>query len=73
VALQPGLGARLAEWVGGGEPPELARLSFPLVPAPYEGRAWFLPLAGEYWKAKDRLAARSARTDAGAAPERTPD
>ena len=60
VAILPWLGTRVAEWVGGAEPPELARLSFPLVPAPYEGRAWFLPLAGEYWKAKDRLAARSA-------------
>jgi glycine/D-amino acid oxidase-like deaminating enzyme len=61
VAILPGLGTRVAEWVGGAAPPELARLSFPLVPAPYEGRAWFLPVAGEYWKAKDRLAARSAR------------
>ena len=60
VAILPWLGMRVAEWVGGAAPPELARLSFPLVPAPYEGRAWFLPLAGEYWKAKDRLAARSA-------------
>jgi glycine/D-amino acid oxidase-like deaminating enzyme len=62
VAIMPWLGARIAEWVGGGEPPALARLPFPLVPAPYEGRAWFLPLAGEYWKAKDRMAARAART-----------
>jgi glycine/D-amino acid oxidase-like deaminating enzyme len=61
VAIMPWLGTRLAEWVGGGEPPALAARSFPLVPAPYEGRAWFLPLAGEYWKAKDRLAAREAR------------
>jgi glycine/D-amino acid oxidase-like deaminating enzyme len=60
VAILPWLGTRVAEWVGGAEPPELAKLSFPLVPAPYEGRAWFLPIAGEYWKAKDRLAARSA-------------
>ncbi|HEY4189540.1 MAG TPA: FAD-binding oxidoreductase [Candidatus Limnocylindrales bacterium] len=58
VAVMPWLGMRMAEWVGGGEPPAIASLSFPLVPAPYEGRAWFLPLAGEYWKAKDRLAAR---------------
>ncbi len=60
VAIMPWLGTRIAEWVGGGAPPELASLRFPLVPAPYEGRAWFLPLAGEYWKAKDRLAAREA-------------
>jgi hypothetical protein len=58
----PWLGTRIAEWAGGGEAPALARLRFPLVPAPYEGRAWFLPLAGEYWKAKDRLAARAAMT-----------
>lgn len=60
VAIMPWLGMRLAEWVGGSRPPELASLTFPLVPAPYEGRAWFLPIAGEYWKAKDRLAARKA-------------
>ncbi len=58
VAMMPWLGTRIADWLGGGEPPALASLPFPLVPAPYEGRAWFLPLAGEYWKAKDRLAAR---------------
>jgi glycine/D-amino acid oxidase-like deaminating enzyme len=62
VAMMPWLGTRVAEWLGGGAPPELASLPFPLVPAPYEGRAWFLPLAGEYWKAKDRLAAREAPT-----------
>ncbi len=60
VAVMPWLGTRVAEWVGGGAPPEIASLSFPLVPAPYEGRAWFLPLAGEYWKAKDRLGQREA-------------
>lgn len=62
VAIMPWLGVRVAEWVGGGQPPELASLRFPLVPVPYEGRAWFLPLAGEYWKAKDRLAERAARS-----------
>jgi glycine/D-amino acid oxidase-like deaminating enzyme len=60
VAIMPWLGTRIAEWVGGAAAPELASLKFPLVPAPYEGRAWFLPFAGEYWKAKDRLAARAA-------------
>ena len=60
VAIMPWLGTRIAEWVGGSAPPEIASLSFPLVPAPYEGRAWFLPLAGEYWKAKDRRDARAA-------------
>lgn len=56
VAIMPWLGTRVAEWVGGATPPLLASIGFPLVPAPYEGRAWFLPLAGEYWKAKDRRA-----------------
>ena len=36
----------------------LARLHFPLVPAPYEGRPWFLPVVGEYFRARDRLAGR---------------
>lgn len=65
VAIMPWLGMRVAEWVGGGTAPELATRSFPLVPAPYEGRAWFLPIAGEYWKAKDRLAAREAGAPRG--------
>jgi glycine/D-amino acid oxidase-like deaminating enzyme len=60
VALLPWLGEGVIRWVLGGEPaPALASLRFPLVPAPYEGRAWFLPLAGEWWKTRDRLAARS--------------
>ena len=60
VAILPWLGDRMATWIlGGGEAPALATLRFPLVPAPYEGRAWFLPLAGEWFRAKDRLAARS--------------
>ena len=63
VAILPWLGTRVAEWVGGAAPPELASRSFPLVPAPYEGRPWFLPIAGEYWKAKDRLAARRQPKD----------
>ena len=63
VAILPWLGTRVAEWVGGAAPPELASRSFPLVPAPYEGRPWFLPIAGEYWKAKDRLAARQQPPD----------
>jgi len=61
VAILPWLGTRVAEWVGGSEAPALARLSFPLVPAPYEGRAWFLPFAGEWWRMRDRIAARGAR------------
>jgi hypothetical protein len=55
------LGARMGEWLCGGEPPALARLRFPLVPAPYEGRPWFLPFVGEWYRLKDRLAARTRR------------
>jgi len=69
VAIMPWLGKRIAEWVGGGAPPEIAALSFPLVPAPYEGRAWFLPLAGEYWKAKDRRDARQAAASKDQSPD----
>ena len=52
------LGTRAAQWMGGGEPPALAKLRFPIVPAPYEGRPWFLPVVGEFFRARDRLAAR---------------
>jgi glycine/D-amino acid oxidase-like deaminating enzyme len=58
VVLLHWLGTRAAEWMGGGEPPALAKLKFPLVPAPYEGRPWFLPVVGEFFRAQDRLAAR---------------
>ena len=58
VVLLHWLGTRAAQWMGGGEAPALAKLRFPLVPAPYEGRPWFLPVVGEYFRARDRLAAR---------------
>ena len=58
VALMTGLGTAVGEWLGGGPPPALAELSFPLVPAPYEGRPWFLPFAGEWFRLQDRLARR---------------
>ena len=58
VVLLHWLGTRAAEWMGGGQPPALAQLRFPLVPAPYEGRPWFLPVVGEYFRARDRIAAR---------------
>ncbi len=65
------LGTRAAEWMGGGEAPALARLRFPLVPAPYEGRPWFLPVVGEFFRARDRLAAREKAPPSAvlAAPE----
>ncbi len=60
IALMTYLGTRVGAWLaGGGEAPALGRLSFPLVPAPYEGRPWFLPIAGEWFRLQDRLAARS--------------
>jgi glycine/D-amino acid oxidase-like deaminating enzyme len=65
VALMTYLGTRVGEWLAGGEPPALARLPFPLVPAPYEGRPWFLPLAGEWFRLQDRLASRSRGRQAG--------
>jgi glycine/D-amino acid oxidase-like deaminating enzyme len=59
VAMSTYLGTRMAEWLGGGEQPAIARLRFPLVPAPYEGRPWFLPIVGEWYRLQDRLVARS--------------
>jgi glycine/D-amino acid oxidase-like deaminating enzyme len=58
LVMSTWLGTRAAEWMGGGEAPALAKLRFPLVPAPYEGRPWFLPLVGELFRAQDRLALR---------------
>jgi glycine/D-amino acid oxidase-like deaminating enzyme len=66
------LGTRAAEWMGGGEPPALAKLRFPIVPAPYEGRPWFLPVVGEFFRLRDRLAARekpAAPRESSAPPE----
>jgi glycine/D-amino acid oxidase-like deaminating enzyme len=60
VVLSTWLGTRTAEWMGGGAPPTVARLRFPLIPAPYEGRAWFMPLLGEAFRAQDRLDARKS-------------
>ncbi|HSL35178.1 MAG TPA: FAD-binding oxidoreductase [Candidatus Limnocylindrales bacterium] len=64
VALMTSLGTAVARWLGGGEAPALARLKFPLVPAPYEGRPWFLPFAGEWFRLQDRLTARSRAKEA---------
>ncbi len=61
VALMTALGTAVGEWLGGGPAPALAALTFPLVPAPYEGRPWFLPFAGEWFRLLDRLARRSGR------------
>jgi glycine/D-amino acid oxidase-like deaminating enzyme len=61
VALMTNLGTKVGAWLAGGEAPALAQLRFPLVPAPYEGRPWFMPLAGEWFRLQDRLAALSRR------------
>jgi len=59
VALMTHLGTAVGQWLAGGEAPVLAKLKFPLVPAPFEGRPWFLPVVGEWFRLQDRLAARS--------------
>jgi glycine/D-amino acid oxidase-like deaminating enzyme len=61
VLMSTYLGTRAAEWLGGGEPPALSKLPFRLVPAPYEGRPWFLPVIGELFRWQDRLAVRGVR------------
>jgi glycine/D-amino acid oxidase-like deaminating enzyme len=58
VALMTSLGAAVGGWLSGDPAPALSRLKFPLVPAPYEGRPWFLPFAGEWFHLQDRLARR---------------
>jgi len=59
VALMTHMGSQMGEWLAGGPAPALTRLAFPLVPAPYEGRPWFMPVVGEWYRFKDRLAART--------------
>jgi glycine/D-amino acid oxidase-like deaminating enzyme len=65
VLMSTWLGTRAAEWLGGGQPPALAKLRFRLVPAPYEGRPWFLPIIGEVFRMQDRLALRGAPASPG--------
>ena len=59
VALMTHVGTKVGEWLAGGEPPVLAGLTFPLVPAPFEGRPWFLPIVGEWYRLMDGRASRS--------------
>ena len=61
VALMTNLGTKVGAWLAGGEAPALTKLNFPLVPAPYEGRPWFMPFAGEWFRLQDRLAAWTRR------------
>jgi glycine/D-amino acid oxidase-like deaminating enzyme len=57
VVMSTWLGTRAAEWMGGGAPPALARLKFPLVLAPYEGRPGSCRSSAKFrWQ--DRLAVR---------------
>ncbi|HXI45712.1 MAG TPA: FAD-binding oxidoreductase [Candidatus Acidoferrales bacterium] len=72
VVLSTYLGTRAAEWLGGGAAPALAATRFPLVPAPYEGRPWFLPVVGEWFRSRDRLAARVRPAEAGEGPGSEP-
>ena len=60
VAMMTALGTAVGGWLSGDPAPPLARLRFPLVPAPYEGRPWFLPFAGEWFRLQDRLARRGS-------------
>jgi glycine/D-amino acid oxidase-like deaminating enzyme len=69
VALMTALGVAVGEWLGGGPAPELSKLPFPLVPAPYEGRPWFLPFAGEWFRLQDWLARRGGRPTQAAETE----
>ena len=59
VALMTHVGTKVGEWLADGEPPVLAGLTFPLVPVPYEGRPWFLPIVGEWYRLMDGRASRS--------------
>jgi glycine/D-amino acid oxidase-like deaminating enzyme len=61
VAMMTALGTAIGAWLGGGPAPALAALPFPLVPVPFEGRPWFLPFAGEWFRLQDMLARRSGR------------
>jgi glycine/D-amino acid oxidase-like deaminating enzyme len=58
VALFPYIGTKIARWMSGGPGPAISKIGFPLVPAPYEGRTWFLPFVGEWYRMKDRRKAR---------------
>ena len=71
VLMSTYLGTRAAEWLGGGTPPALAKLRFRLIPAPYEGRPWFLPVIGEVFRLQDRLAVRGVAGTAHGGDEAT--
>ena len=58
VAMMTWLGTAVGGWLAGDPAPALTRLKFPLVPAPYEGRPWFLPFVGEWFRLHDRIDGR---------------
>jgi len=62
VALMTHMGSTMGEWLAGGEAPALTKLKFPLVPAPFEGRPWFMPVVGEWYRFKDRRDAATRDT-----------
>jgi len=53
VAMASWLGDQVGRAIAGGPWPALASVPFRAVPL-YEGRPWFLPLAGAYYALKDR-------------------
>jgi len=54
VAMSLYLGYRMGEYLTGGDPPPIAGLDFPAIPL-YNGRPWFLPLAGAWFRLRDML------------------
>lgn len=54
VAMSLYLGHRMGEHMAGADPPPLAGLDFPAIPL-YNGRPWFLPLAGAWFRLRDIL------------------
>jgi glycine/D-amino acid oxidase-like deaminating enzyme len=54
VAMSLYLGHRMGEHLAGGDPPPLAGLDFPGIPL-YNGRPWFLPLAGAWFRFRDLI------------------
>jgi len=60
VAMMTALGTAVGGWLSGDAAPALSKLTFPLVPAPYEGRPWFLPFVGEWFRLQDRLSRRGS-------------
>jgi glycine/D-amino acid oxidase-like deaminating enzyme len=64
VATMTWLGTAVGGWLSGDEAPALARLRFPIVPVPYEGRPWFLPFVGEWFRLRDRIDRRRRSTPA---------